>query len=126
MMARSGTTNAIEFIGMIWRFWEDSFGKLLIRALPRNMASFSPERRPGKGRRTLLRNRFAPPLTSGVDSRTLVRRNRERYVLVLYLERPRATVRVRMRFGRALLIQRLEGSRPQGSLCILNGAGCVW
>jgi hypothetical protein len=36
-------------------------------------------------------------------------------VLVLYLERPRATVRVRMRFGRALLIQRLEGSRPQGS-----------
>src|ERR1035437_4035091 len=36
--------------------------------------------------------------------------------LVLYLERPRATGRVRMRFGRALLIQRLEGSRPQGSL----------
>src|ERR1035438_6268962 len=46
--------------------------------------------------------------------------------LVLYLERPRATVRVCTRFGRALLIQRLEGSRPQGSLCILNGAGCVW
>src|ERR1035437_5299965 len=44
-------------------------------------------------------------------------------VLVLYLERPRAAVRVRMCFGRALLIQRLEGSRPQGSLCTLNGAG---
>jgi len=35
---------------------------------------------------------------------------------------PARTVRVRMRFARALLIQRLEGSRPQGSLCILNGA----
>ena len=34
---------------------------------------------------------------------------------------PARTVRVRMRFARALLIQRLEGSRPQGSLCILNG-----
>ncbi len=41
-------------------------------------------------------------------------------VLVLYLERLRATVRVGTRFGRALLIQRLEGSRPQGSLCTLN------
>ena len=48
-----------------------------------------------------------------------------REVLVLYLERPRATVRVRMRFVRALLIQRLEGSRLQGSLCTLNGAGRV-
>ena len=26
-----------------------------------------------------------------------------------------------MRFGRALLIQRLEGSRPHGRLCTLNG-----
>jgi hypothetical protein len=27
-----------------------------------------------------------------------------------------------MRFGRALRIQRLEGSRPEGRLCTLNGA----
>jgi hypothetical protein len=47
-------------------------------------------------------------------------------VLVLYLERPHATVRVRMRFGRALLIQRLEGSRPEGRLCILNEVERVW
>ena len=44
---------------------------------------------------------------------------------MLYLERPRATVRVRMHFGRALLIQRLEESRPHEGLCTLNGADRV-
>jgi hypothetical protein len=37
-------------------------------------------------------------------------------VLVLYLERPRATVGVCNLSGQAILILRLEGSRPQGSL----------
>ena len=52
-------------------------------------------------------------------------RDRSPEVLVLYLERPHETVRVPLLSGRALLIQRLEGSRPQGSLCILNGADRV-
>ena len=42
-------------------------------------------------------------------------------VLVLYLERPAtATVRSCMVLEGALRIQRLEGSRPHGSLCTLN------
>jgi hypothetical protein len=46
-----------------------------------------------------------------------------RQVLVLYLERPATEQCAGRKSPRgALLIQRLEGSRPQGSLCILNGA----
>ena|ERR1022692_2019327 len=37
-------------------------------------------------------------------------------------EAPDGTVGCRMIFGRALRIQRLEGSRPEGRLCTLNGA----
>jgi hypothetical protein len=42
-------------------------------------------------------------------------------VLVLYLKRPSRNSRSRMILGRALRIQRLEGSRPGGRLCSLNG-----
>jgi hypothetical protein len=41
---------------------------------------------------------------------------------VLYLKRPHETARFSLLSGRALLIQRLEGSRPQGRLCTLNGS----
>ena len=45
-----------------------------------------------------------------------------RYVLVLYLKRPPRNSRQSHDLGRALRIQRLEGSRPEGRLCSLNGA----
>jgi hypothetical protein len=48
-----------------------------------------------------------------------------REVLVLYLKRPHETAQVRMFSGRALLIQRLEGSRPEERLCTLNGPARV-
>jgi len=41
---------------------------------------------------------------------------------VLYLERPATVVRSVMLSKGALRIQRLEGSRPDGRLCTLNGA----
>jgi hypothetical protein len=44
---------------------------------------------------------------------------------VLYLERPHANLHGRLLSKRALLIQRLEGSRPHGSLCTLNGSDRV-
>jgi hypothetical protein len=46
-------------------------------------------------------------------------------VLVLYLERPlRNSVHLHAPIG-ALLIHRLEGSRPDGRLCTLNGSARV-
>ena len=42
-------------------------------------------------------------------------------VVVLYLERPDNSGQLHA-LGGALRIQRLEGSRPDGSLCPLNGA----
>lgn len=44
-------------------------------------------------------------------------------VLVLYLERPQRNSGQVQALRGALLIQRLEGSRPHGSLCTLNRAG---
>ena len=50
-------------------------------------------------------------------------RNQSREVLVLYLERPAPDECAGGRSpGGALLIQRLEGSRPHKGLCTLNGA----
>ena len=43
-----------------------------------------------------------------------------RQVLVLYLERPPRNSAQLRGFGGALLIQRLEGSRPHRRLCTLN------
>ena len=43
-----------------------------------------------------------------------------REVLVLYLERPQRTSAQLHALRGALLIQRLEGSRPHGRLCTLN------
>jgi hypothetical protein len=40
---------------------------------------------------------------------------------VLYLERPQRQCAVARSQDRALRIQRLEGSRPDGRLCTLNG-----
>jgi hypothetical protein len=51
----------------------------------------------------------------------LVDADREREVIVLYLERPARNGAQTHGFRGALLIQRLEGSRPHGRLCILNG-----
>ena len=47
------------------------------------------------------------------------------FVLVLYLERPHEAARDCMLSDGALLIQRLEGSRPHGGLCTLNGSDRV-
>ena len=44
-------------------------------------------------------------------------------VLVLYLKRPQRNSAQLHALRGALRIQRLEGSRPHGGLCILNGAG---
>jgi hypothetical protein len=44
---------------------------------------------------------------------------------VLYLERPHEAARDCMLSDGALLIQRLEGSRPHGGLCTLNGSDRV-
>src|ERR1017187_2502323 len=108
-------------------------GCMLVGTSPRNMSSTrlresirwcrrSPSHRPKPGPRSTTQPMGARRqcLQTSIPARTRLA------PLVLYLERPRATVQVCTRFGRALLIQRLEGSRPQGSLCILNGAGCVW
>ena len=44
---------------------------------------------------------------------------------MLYLERPPRNRAQQDGFSGALLIQRLEGSRPHGGLCALNGADRV-
>jgi len=60
-----------------------------------------------------------------ISAKSLINNTHGRQVLVLYLERPHAILRGWLVSKRALLIQRLEGSRPHGSLCALNGSDRV-
>ena len=70
-------------------------------------------------------NQIQETLSYLLEAKPLFPSSYSREVLVLYLERPHEAARDCMLSDGALLIQRLEGSRPHGGLCTLNGSDRV-